>query len=639
MRVRFYRGSLFTSRTCSDSGMPALIHQTVFRFAIICFLVFAGCSQYGVREFDTNEQAQILSQNATNSDRMSHGTRRFLGSENFRQDCEDEPVVCLLDIDTLVRTRKDRTMVVFAAELAYYTARNYPEDSQTFARLNASALVYATAALFDSKLSGNFQEYDPHEHLSVQIYNRSLAQLIRYFKTRRTMTSATIRLPLLRGSLHLTIEKDPTVFLPVSFLHTAPAYDYKAVGFANHQSFSGLGTPLILIRRYPKDALDSLTVQDSYQFLGKSDQAYPATAVFEDSLNYFHRDKGAYRGKLRILNSLAKQSAEVYGRTIPLEADLTSPMAYMLSGAEESDSFFRRLDGDAISQSRGLYMLHPYDEDKIPIVFVHGLASSPMTWFPMINELLGDKEIRENYQFWVYWYPTSNPVVVSAAQMRDDLNRAGSEFQFSSMVLAGHSMGGLLSRLMIQTSTATDWIEASGIDPRRLEELDPETKHVVERITSYEPLPYVKRVIFLATPHRGSLLADGLAGYLGRQILSVPTGVAGFVKRSLYALAGEDSDAVGITAPTGIDSLSPGGLFVKVTMKQKFADVPYHSIIGSRRSTDLDWVTDSVVPYASSHLPGAASELVVESDHSVQLTMPAILEVRRILKEHLSSEK
>ena len=45
---------------------------------------------------------------------------------------------------------------------------------------------------------------------------------------------------------------------------------------------------------------------------------------------------------------------------------------------------------------------------------------------------------------------------------------------------------------------------------------------------------------------------------------------------------------------------------------------------------------DGVVPYESSHLDGAESELVIRSDHSTELRAEAIAEVRRILKLHLS---
>ncbi|MCB1139406.1 MAG: alpha/beta hydrolase [Leptospiraceae bacterium] len=610
-----------------------------------------GCATYGVQEFAAGEQSRLVSRNAINSSELSHMTRRYLISEGLQEKCDAEPLICILDIDTEIRSTGNMQLAVYAAEIAFLAARSYDTGDPTFARLNASALVYASGFLFEQDRP--ILKFHPSHQLAMDLYNRSLAQLLRYLHTGRSLTSSIQRIPLMRGSLELETGSE-LHYLPRSFLHIKVAYDYRALGFRNHQSYYGLGTPLIVVRPYvdPEDATDSISAADQamaaegspaareghsqpdYRYLGRADQAYPATAIFEHDGSYFRSDRNHYSARLRFLDSMKQDRILLHGRETPLEIDLTSPMAYTLSGVEKSDSLLRRLDGDSIGETSGLYMLYPYDPDKIPVVFVHGLASSPMTWFPMINELLADPEIRQRYQFWVYWYPTSNPVEFSAQGLRSTLKRARERFDFQHLLLIGHSMGGLLSRLMIQTSNSEDWIRESGIERERFQKLDEESLTLLRSVTEYEPLPFVDRVIFLATPHRGSALADGLAGYMGRKVMSVPSGLASILGKGLELLGAEEDEA-SLAPPSGIESLSPDSLFVRVTMKQPFAPVPYHSIIGSRSATDLDWITDSVVPYSSAHLPGAASELLVESDHSVQLTMPAILEVRRILRLHL----
>ena len=57
----------------------------------------------------------------------------------------------------------------------------------------------------------------------------------------------------------------------------------------------------------------------------------------------------------------------------------------------------------------------------MPVVMVHGLWSSPITWMEMYNDLRSDPQVRENYQFWFYLYPTGQPFWTSATQMREDL--------------------------------------------------------------------------------------------------------------------------------------------------------------------------------------------------------------------------
>src|SRR5947209_12792357 len=76
--------------------------------------------------------------------------------------------------------------------------------------------------------------------------------------------------------------------------------------------------------------------------------------------------------------------------------------------------------GEAAERA-GLMLLRPYEPDKIPVVMVHGLASSPLAWIPMLNELLREPEIQSRYQFLLYVYPTGVPLPIAASMLRDAL--------------------------------------------------------------------------------------------------------------------------------------------------------------------------------------------------------------------------
>src|SRR5213595_1763464 len=90
----------------------------------------------------------------------------------------------------------------------------------------------------------------------------------------------------------------------------------------------------------------------------------------------------------------------------------------------------------------GLYFLQPYDPDRIPVVFVHGLISTPFSWVQTINGLQADPEIRKRYQFWVFAYPTGNPVLYSALRLREELAKVDKLYpDHKGYVLVGHSMG------------------------------------------------------------------------------------------------------------------------------------------------------------------------------------------------------
>ena len=176
----------------------------------------------------------------------------------------------------------------------------------------------------------------------------------------------------------------------------------------------------------------------------------------------------------------------VAGRRVPLESDLTTPLAYFLSNPEmnldtategllepgrSAEKACRALLKKQPSRPiEGLYMVQPYEPGKIPVLMVHGLWSSPMTWMEMFNDLRSQPEIRDHYQFWFYLYPTGQPFWLSAAQLRHDLAKvrdmldpSHEEPALDQMVLIGHSMGGLVSRL--QTLPSGDDLLATG-EPR-----------------------------------------------------------------------------------------------------------------------------------------------------------------------------
>ena len=165
------------------------------------------------------------------------------------------------------------------------------------------------------------------------------------------------------------------------------------------------------------------------------------------------------------------------------------------------------------------------------MVFVHGLMSSPEAWDNAMNDLRGDPELRKRYQFWMFFYSTGNPILASGARFRKSLNDLRAELDperkdpaFDRMVLIGHSMGGLLSRLAITSSGQTLWNTASRVPPEQIE-MDPQLKDLMVQALIFEPVPMVSRVVFVATPHRGSPLGDELVGRLASKMIRVPSDI------------------------------------------------------------------------------------------------------------------
>ena len=331
---------------------------------------------------------------------------------------------------------------------------------------------------------------------------------------------------------------------------------------------------------------------------------------------------------------------QVGNRKVPLEADLTAPLAYSL---EESVLWKFELAGFLSGQQKllktGLFMVQPYQPGKIPVVFVHGTASSPARWAEMFNTLQGDPDIRERLQFWFFIYTTGNPITYSAALLRDSLKKVvnvldpvGDDPALKQMVVIGHSQGGLLTRMMVIESGNRFW---SNITDKSIEEIEvaEDERDIIRRTFFFEPLPFVRRVVFIATPHRGSFVAGNWIGKLGAKLVSMPTDILQISRKLFTTLVLPPLFRGKI--PTAVDNMAPTHPFIQTLSRIPIAPgVKKHSIIAVESEGDPRKGDDGVVEYTSAHLEDAVSEYVVRSGHSVQSNPLAVGEVRRILLEH-----
>jgi pimeloyl-ACP methyl ester carboxylesterase len=256
----------------------------------------------------------------------------------------------------------------------------------------------------------------------------------------------------------------------------------------------------------------------------------------------------------------------------------------------------------------------------------------------MLNAVWADPVVRRNYQVWVFNYPTGYPVPYSALLLRRQLDALDKAFpNHRPIVMVGHSMGGILSRLMITDSRGDKiWRYFFGTAPAETL-LSAESKALVKEALIFKPQRDVARVIFISTPHRGSMLAQNSIGRIASSLIRKPLEFVRLGPEILQAsVVQEDPGVMKLKRmPNSIDTLSPNDPFVKIINTLPLAKgVPYHSIIGDRGRGDTPNSSDGVVPYWSSHVGAAESEKIVPSAHGANETAEGIAEVIRILKEH-----
>ena len=168
---------------------------------------------------------------------------------------------------------------------------------------------------------------------------------------------------------------------------------------------------------------------------------------------------------------------------------------------------------------------NPTNPEKIPVVLVHGLMSIPQMWFPIIAQIERDAELRGKFQFWVFGYPTGDPVALLALRLRESLRRVYQVYpKTKNMVMISYSLGGLLGQMQVQTTGYAAWRGVFKADAGRLEaKLPPDS--LLKRALLFEANPRITRIVFICTPHLGSPLAAGLLGQFGRSIILLPARV------------------------------------------------------------------------------------------------------------------
>jgi pimeloyl-ACP methyl ester carboxylesterase len=316
-------------------------------------------------------------------------------------------------------------------------------------------------------------------------------------------------------------------------------------------------------------------------------------------------------------------------------------LAYQLEGAPvwdtELGSFLSALLPPA---PEGLIMLHPYRPGRVPVVLIHGTASSPARWADIINELRNDPKLRERIDFWLFTYNTSNPILLSASELRSSLRRFVQELDplgrdpvLHQLVLVGHSQGGLLTRLMVTDSGTRAW-EALPDVPFDQVDVSPDTRALLKQMLFFEPLPFVTRVVFIATPHRGSFRVSSFVLSVLRRLISLPFTV---VKGARELAERNPGLSMIERSPNAVDGMRPGSPLVRTLPTMPIDQVvTAHSIIPIRGDPPAAGQNDGVVTYESAHLDGVASEKIISrSEHSTQSNPATILELRRILYEHL----
>lgn len=395
--------------------------------------------------------------------------------------------------------------------------------------------------------------------------------------------------------------------------------------------------------KYLRDRVTRPGIGATLVAISKSRDLDPAEAITMGARIYYGVTAVArFKGntcEIQFYDPLDTDNVKVAGHTFELAADYTTPLAVLLTREKPERLGLRRLiDPGRYADTARLIRMRPYDPQRVPLVFVHGLMDTPATWTPMLNALRADPVIRKKYQVWMYSYPSGYPYPYSAELLRQEFDKAAQTYpNHKPMVYVGHSMGGVIGRLMLIDTGNTVWNKSFRVPPEKTH-LSKENRELLANTLIFSHRQDIGRAIFISAPHRGSKLAMGWVGRLGSRLVKAPSNLVSLAGTITDVLLLDETSLQMGRLPNSIDTLSPANPFVKATMDLPITPgVPYHTICGNRGRGGPPTCSDGVVPYTSSHLDGAESELIVPSNHGAHQNPQAIQEVRRILRKHVGA--
>ncbi len=622
------------------SKITAILRARSSQLAVLLTLVFfvTGCSTpIGVVRGTTQDVYYALTANVLSAGEPSSLSKQVLQRTNMVERFDADATAALAELHkslaALVGNELATQYRLFAlSELSFYHAEQSGKSEDYLA-----SAIYAYAFLFPEEGAPQLDPLDPRVRLAADLYNLGLVRgLAAPAGEEVVLREGKLSLPF--GELDLSVDQNSFLWSGFRFNRFIPVGDFLVRGFSNRYRQAGIGAPLAA----ELEPIGSGPAAEEARKRIPPRLKVPVTAIVQIHEPRRTVVSGKLKGKLEVYAADRTSTVKIDGREVPLELEPTAALAYTLEGSPVWDfefAGFRFADKQQILGD-GLIMMQPYRPGRIPVVLVHGTASSPARWADMINELTHDPVIEGRYQFWLFQYNTGQPILYSAMLFRRALNNIvkeldpqGKDPALQQMVIAGHSQGGLLTKLMTIKSGNRFWKNVSDV-PFDQVEMPSETRQLLREAMFFDPVPTVTEVIFIATPHRGSYQASGWVVNLVSRLINLPGNLFSQLGDLLAQPAFAQLQSTRL--PTSIDNMSPGHPFLRALNDLPIdPSISAHSIIAVLGEGPITGKTDGVVAYESAHIDGVASEKVVRSGHSTQSHPETIMEMRRILREHI----
>jgi hypothetical protein len=614
-----------------------MIKKIKFSLFLTLVMLFAfGCSSdFGVSSSSKELWLKENIKSPLMGESLSFVVKNYLTRENLLNHYRENPKEMLKELDLSYKESHDKMALLALIELSYFEGEKHNEMEAL--SYFFSCVVYSALYLKEP----NSNPYSVYFIAACRYYNYASAEIIKIISKEKLSLEKSWDMHIIPGRVTIQPAKSELPRPLTAYKTFLSCFDFRQFGFLSYSRSPGLGVPLIAVSK--KEERNKRVSEKLKGVFELTSSPYPATLFLQVSLKKSNKYKFSITPEFH--DPYLGNELTINGAKAAMEIDLTTPLAYMANKGASYSGITAMQNFNKMGINEGLYLLTPYDKNKIPVVLVHGLMSRPRTWIQLTNTLYDNKQIRERYQFWYFAYPTGLPIMFSAKKLRDSLNAAQLIFDpkknnpyFNKMIVVSHSMGGLLAKTLVVDSGEK---LVKDLFKMPIEDMDitQEQKKFLSDILIFKPLPFVTEIIFMATPHRGTSIVEWGIVRFANSFITLPkrmlVRISSFNKNLLAKIGVLDEDDLAAKL-TGVSSLDPNSKTLASMVEMRII-VPYHSIIGDTKEAGRIGGSDGLVEYNSSHLNGATSELIIKSEHNVQKTADGIKEVRRILLEHLKT--
>lgn len=516
-----------------------------------------------------------------------------------------------------------------AAELSLYCPDllSLPDDAANKSLLQLSCAQFW---LSSSHLTGEQLQQ------ATTLYNQSLTSFLQLMLPKQKYRHPALRIVL----------EPPLDETGLPFEDFVLASDFQAIK-SHHQKIkgTGLGVSLVAARENTEQGWD---------------KNYPPEGIFRSvtvSLKELKFNKDL-QIQLTLQGHLMQGAAELKfeSASYPLLYDAASSYLWLMQQAKLADLELPGLFNAELADNKlGIYSITPLQKNKQPLLMIHGLNSSPLIGYELTMAVLQDEELKQRYQIWHAFYPSGPPPFYNSMRIRkkldelhDMLKAEGGTKELDQMLVVGHSMGGIISKTLIQNTDYVLWDISFTERPEQIGYAQKELDKVKD-IFIFKARPYIDKVVFMDTPHGGSESSESILAKVASWFINLPKNFTLILSNFILKL-GPDKITLPMreylsgSGPHSVQVLSPRHPLLQGLNKLEYQR-PVYSIVGSDGALSCNdekscsQISDGVVPFFSAHQAKAVQEIIVPSNHNSYQSPQAIAFLLQVLRQPAGEAK